>query len=93
METSSGGSFKCNLDGDAKGNSGPSSRDFRIKNGEGKLIYAEARRLEAGTNLVAEVVALRLRLEYRISNNYILLTLVKNSLTLKKILGGIWEVH
>ncbi|KAH0632756.1 hypothetical protein KY285_035433 [Solanum tuberosum] len=54
------GSFKCNFDGASKGNPGLSSRPFCIRNREENLIYAEIRRLFDGSNLVAEVVALRL---------------------------------
>ncbi|KAH0776320.1 hypothetical protein KY290_007731 [Solanum tuberosum] len=86
------GSFKCNSNGASKGNPGPSSGVFCIGNGEGNLIYAEVRRLFDGTNLVAEVVALRLGLEYCVQHNLLLVTLETDSLSLKNILDGIWEI-
>ncbi|WMV33391.1 hypothetical protein MTR67_026776, partial [Solanum verrucosum] len=46
--------FKCNYDGASKGNLGPSSGPFSIRNGERNLMYAEVRRLFDGANLVGE---------------------------------------
>ncbi|KAH0635770.1 hypothetical protein KY289_035685 [Solanum tuberosum] len=86
------GSFKCNFDGASKGNPGLSSRPFCIRNREENLIYAEIRRLFDGSNLVAEVVALRLGLEFCVQHNLLPVILEIESLSLKNILDGIWEI-
>ncbi|KAH0670783.1 hypothetical protein KY289_025276 [Solanum tuberosum] len=86
------GSFKCNSDGASKGNPSPSSGAFCIRNGEGNLFYAEVGRLFDGSNLVAEVVALRLGLEYCVQHNLLPVTLETDSLSLKNILDGSWEI-
>ncbi|XP_049352605.1 uncharacterized protein LOC125817063 [Solanum verrucosum] len=85
-------SFKCNFDGASKGNPDPSSGPFCIRNREGNLIYAEVRRLFDGINLVAEVVALRLGLEFCVQHNLLPVILEIDSLSLKNILDGIWEI-
>lgn len=85
-------SFKCNVDGASKGNPGPSSGPFCTRNREGNLIYAEDTRLFDGTNLVAEVVALRLGLEFCVQHNLLPVILEIDSLSLKNILDGIWEI-
>lgn len=65
------GSLKCNSDGAFKGNSRPSSGAFCMRNGEGNFVYSEVRRLFDGSNLVAEVVALRLGLEHCVEHNFL----------------------
>lgn len=57
------GTYKCNLDGASKENPGPSSGAFCVRDGEGNLVYAECRRMEDGSNLMAEMTTLRFGLE------------------------------
>ena len=86
------GSYKCNSDKSTKVNPGPSSNAFCIRDGVGDLIYAEASRIADGSILMAKVMALRIGLEYCISHNLLPVVLETDSLTLKKVLDGIWEV-
>lgn len=86
------GFYKCNSDGAFRGNPSPSSSVFCIRNEEGVFLYAESIRLEDGTNLVAETIALRLGLEYSLNQRFCPLILETDSMSLKKILDGEWEV-
>lgn len=86
------GSFKCNSNGAAKGNPGPRSSLFCIRNKEGDLIYAESRRIADSSNLIAEAVALKLGLEYCVEHNLIPLILKTESLALNQMVIGMWEV-
>ncbi|XP_060210718.1 uncharacterized protein LOC132637681 [Lycium barbarum] len=52
------GCFKCNTNGASKGNPGPSSAAFCIRDSSAEFIYAMARILTETTNLVAEAVAI-----------------------------------
>ncbi|KAH0732243.1 hypothetical protein KY289_003431 [Solanum tuberosum] len=57
-------SFKCNTDGASKSNHGSSFAAFGVRNDQGDLIHAERKVIEVANNLVAEIVALRLGLEF-----------------------------
>lgn len=56
------GKYKCK--NTSKENPCPSSSALCIKNGDGKFVYAEIRRLNNCTILVAEVIAIRIGLEH-----------------------------
>ncbi|XP_059295494.1 uncharacterized protein LOC132048826 [Lycium ferocissimum] len=76
----------------SKGNPGPSSAAFCIRNHEGDLIYAKAKRLTNITNLVVEAIAIEEGLEYCFDQQLLPVILETDSLTMKKVLDGIWEV-
>lgn len=84
--------FKCNSDGDFKGNQEIGAGAFCIRDITGKLMYAEVQRIYGVSSLRIEAVALRIDLEYCVEHNFLPVTLETNSLTLKKVLDGIWEV-
>ncbi|KAH0669638.1 hypothetical protein KY289_024131 [Solanum tuberosum] len=86
------GSFKCNTYGACKGNPGPSFGAYCVRDAAGRFIYAKAKRVGYGTNLVAELKAFRLGLEYCTSQNLLPLTMETDSLSVKKILDGLWEI-
>ncbi|XP_060183096.1 uncharacterized protein LOC132613054 [Lycium barbarum] len=46
--------FKCNTDGASRGNPGPSSYNFFVRNWEGDLVYAQCAKIGDTTNVVAE---------------------------------------
>ncbi|MCD7469569.1 hypothetical protein HAX54_008682, partial [Datura stramonium] len=75
-------------DGASRGNSGPSSIAFCIRDSEGYLKHAAARRIQDGSNFIAEVGAIRARLEYCLSNQLLPVVIEIDSLTMKKILNG-----
>ncbi|XP_060195246.1 uncharacterized protein LOC132624493 [Lycium barbarum] len=58
------GWYKCNTNGASRGNSGPSSTAFCVRNHEGDLICAKGRGLPDSTNIVAEAVAIKEGLEF-----------------------------
>ncbi|XP_075085049.1 uncharacterized protein LOC142168286 [Nicotiana tabacum] len=58
------GWYKCNTDGASKGNSGPSSLGFYVRDDEGDVVYARAVDLGVTTNMVAEAKAILQGLEY-----------------------------
>ncbi|KAH0669429.1 hypothetical protein KY289_023922 [Solanum tuberosum] len=57
------GSFKCNTDGACKGNPGPCSGAYCVRDAAERFIYAKTKRLGYYTNLIAELKASRLGLE------------------------------
>ncbi|XP_060210742.1 uncharacterized protein LOC132637707 [Lycium barbarum] len=86
------GSFKCNTDGASRGNPGPSSAAFYIRNHSGDLMYAGGRRLSDTTNLIVEAVAIKEGVKYCIDHLFLPLIVETDSLTMRMILDGIWEV-
>lgn len=86
------GTFNFNSGCASKGNPSLSSRTFCIRNKEGAFLYVEIGMLFNGINLVVEVVALRLGLEYYVKYNILPLILETAYLSLKKILDEICEV-
>ncbi|KAH0690096.1 hypothetical protein KY289_017454 [Solanum tuberosum] len=83
--------FKCNTDGSSKGNPGPSSSAFCIRDEQGNLMYAEGNMIGISNNLIAEVVAIRLRLEYCRIHNLLPLILENDSLAAMKMIEGAWH--
>lgn len=59
-----------------------SSGAFCIRDDRGDIVYAEARRLEDGSNLLAESVALRMGLEYCITHQLVPVVMETDSLML-----------
>ncbi|XP_059310971.1 uncharacterized protein LOC132062414 [Lycium ferocissimum] len=86
------GCFKCNTDGASKGNPGPSSAAFCVRDSSGEFIYAMARILTETTNLVAEVVAIEEGITYCVLHDLLPVIVETDSLTMQKVLDGIWEV-
>ncbi|XP_060210685.1 uncharacterized protein LOC132637641 [Lycium barbarum] len=86
------GWFKCNSYGAARGNPGPSIVAFCIRNSEGDLVHAVARRISDGSNLVAEAMALQEGFKYCVTNDLLPVILETDSMTLKMILTGHWEI-
>lgn len=83
--------YKCNSVGVVKGNLGPSSVVFFIRNHQGDLIFIEVRRIPDTTNLVAEIVALRLGLEHCVNHGLFPVILETNSLSVQKFLTRQWD--
>ncbi|XP_049360645.1 uncharacterized protein LOC125825343 [Solanum verrucosum] len=83
--------YKCNTDGAAKGNPDPSSGAFCVRNEAGNLMYTEGRGFGVNSNLVVEVLAFKMGLEYCINHHYLPLTMETDSLAIKNILDGGWE--
>jgi len=79
-------SYKCNSDG------GLESKAFCIRDGHGDLVYAEAWKIDDYSALEAEVKGFKRGLLYCLSHNLIPLIMETDSLIIKKILDGIWEV-
>ncbi|KAK4733442.1 hypothetical protein R3W88_007703 [Solanum pinnatisectum] len=50
--------FKCNTDRASKGNPGPSSSAFCVRDDQGNLVYVEGKRIGVSNNLKAEIVAM-----------------------------------
>ncbi|KAH0730062.1 hypothetical protein KY289_001250 [Solanum tuberosum] len=83
--------YKCNTDGAAKGNPGPSSGVSCVRNEAGNLMYAEGRRFGENSNIVAKFLAFKMGLEYCINHRYLPLTMETDSLAIKNILDGGWD--
>ncbi|XP_075087578.1 uncharacterized protein LOC142169594 [Nicotiana tabacum] len=63
------GWYKCNTDGASKGNPGPSSLGFCVRDDEGDVVYARAVDLGVTTNVVAEAKAILQGLEYCVEHD------------------------
>ncbi|XP_019262475.1 PREDICTED: uncharacterized protein LOC109240305 [Nicotiana attenuata] len=82
------GWYKCNIDGASRGNPGPSSLGFCVRNDEGDLIYAREVDLGETTNVAAEARAIVQGLEYFVEHNLHPLILETDSLVMKKVIEG-----
>ncbi|XP_075081943.1 uncharacterized protein LOC142166458 [Nicotiana tabacum] len=85
------GWYKCNIDGALKGNPGPSSLGFCVRDDEGNAVYARAVDLGVTTNVVAEVKAILQGLEYCVEHDLHPLILETDSLVMKKVIEGEWD--
>ncbi|XP_075102916.1 uncharacterized protein LOC142177604 [Nicotiana tabacum] len=85
------GWYKCNIDGASKGNPGPSSLGFCVKDDEGDVVYARAVDLGVTTNVVAEAKAILQGLEYCVEHDFHPLILETDSLVMKKAMEGEWD--
>ncbi|XP_060202517.1 uncharacterized protein LOC132630953 [Lycium barbarum] len=74
-----------------RGNPGPSSVAFCIRNEVGDFQYAAARRISDGSNLIAEARALHEGLKYCVTHSLLPMVLETDSMTMKMILTGQWE--
>ncbi|XP_075109238.1 uncharacterized protein LOC142181027 [Nicotiana tabacum] len=74
------GWYKCNTDGSSKGNPGPSSLGFCVRNDEGDVVYARAVGLGVTTNVVAEAKSILQGLEYYVEHDLHPLILETDSL-------------
>ncbi|XP_059292528.1 uncharacterized protein LOC132045986 [Lycium ferocissimum] len=84
--------FARTSDGASKGNPGPSAFVFCVRNHEGNLIHAVARRIDDTTCLVAEAKAMYDGIRYCVQKQLILLFLETDSLGLLKFVEGEWDV-
>lgn len=91
-EISSQSWFKCNSDGASKEKPCPSSTQFCIRNNVGSFIHARANRIPNTTNIYAETMTFGDGLNLCISNNLVSVVMETDSLTLKKVLEGEWEI-
>lgn len=58
----------------------------------GDILCAKGRRLPNGTNLRAEAVAIKYGLEYCVLHEFLPMEIETDSLTMKNVLAGIWNV-
>lgn len=84
--------YKCNSDGASKGNPGPSSGAYCIRDVEGNFVYAEVKRMEDNNNLKAEIKAITMGLEYCRTKEIFPVILETGSLAVKKMIYGEWDV-
>ncbi|XP_075097910.1 uncharacterized protein LOC142175230 [Nicotiana tabacum] len=86
-----GSFFKCNRDGASRGNPGPSSYSFCVRDCHGDLVYARANKIGETTNIVAEAKAIAEGLAYCVEKQLYPLIIETDSLTMKKIIEGEWD--
>lgn len=86
------GRWKCNTDGGSKGNPGPSSAAFKVRNSDGDLIVAKGLQVVDTTNLIVKVVAIRECLYYCSENNFSNVIIETNYMALVHILNGILKI-
>ncbi|KAH0655387.1 hypothetical protein KY285_030269 [Solanum tuberosum] len=87
------GTFKCNTDGSSRPVLGTSAMAFCVRNHQGCLLYAEAKSISLCTALEAETKAFNSDILYCLEHNLMPLVMDTDSLIIKKVLDGIWEIH
>ncbi len=84
-----------NTDGAARGNPGPASYGFVIRNEEGKVIYEEGKAIGVDTNNVAEYTAVLRAFEYLISldkRDFDEVRVLADSQLIVRQLSGIYKI-
>src|SRR5689334_15816973 len=84
-----------NTDGASRGNPGPASYGYAIKDQEGKIIYQEGKVLGVTTNNVAEYMAVLSALEYveaNLSNKLERIEIVTDSQLIASQLSGRYKI-
>lgn len=84
--------LKCNTDGASRGNPGPSSAAFCIRDHEGNLVVAKGFRLPDTTNLIVEARAIRKSLQYCKENGLEQIIIESDSLAMIQFLEGNWAI-
>lgn len=84
--------LKCNIDGASKWNPGPSSYGFYIRDHGGDLVYVQAGVLGQTTNIQVKATAILEALTFWENSLNQKKTLETDSLTLIKIIKGVWRV-
>lgn len=84
--------YKCNSDDSSQLNRRVSSIAFCIRNSLRELVYARANKHDGFTTLEAEVKGFKGGFVYCLNHNLLPLIMETDSLIIKKILDGIWEV-
>ncbi|XP_070018000.1 uncharacterized protein [Nicotiana sylvestris] len=85
------GWYKCNTDRSSKGNLGPSSLGFCVRNDEGDMLYVRAVYLGMTINGVIEAKAILQGLESCVEHDLHPLILETDSLVMKKVIEGEWD--
>ncbi|XP_070034275.1 uncharacterized protein [Nicotiana tomentosiformis] len=84
--------FKCNTDGDSRGNQRLSSYEFCVRDSTGDVIFVKAEQIGVSTSLVTEAKALMEGILYYFQNQLHPMIIKTNSLVLKTITEGQWAV-
>ncbi|XP_019234078.1 PREDICTED: uncharacterized protein LOC109214596 [Nicotiana attenuata] len=85
------GWFKCNTDGASRGNPGPRSYGFFVRDHEGNLVFAKAREIGEATNIVAEAKVVVEGLVLCVERKLHPLIMETDSLVMSKIIDDEWE--
>ncbi|XP_059315783.1 uncharacterized protein LOC132066495 [Lycium ferocissimum] len=75
-----------------KGNRGPSSAAFCIRNEEGDLVHAAAKTLSDGSNIVSEAEAIKMGVMYCVEKQLFPLIIETDSMTMKMIINAEWKI-
>lgn len=84
-------SYKCNTDGNSKSNPGSCVAAYCIRDWDGNMRYAAAKRIQDGSSIMAEGEKIRFGLEHCIQNQYMPFEIETDSLAMKKILDEEWD--
>ncbi|XP_060185616.1 uncharacterized protein LOC132615077 [Lycium barbarum] len=84
--------FKCNTNGASRGNPGPSSYGFCVRNWQGDLVYAQCAEIGDSTIVVAEAKAILQGLTYCVEHELHPLIMETDSLLLKKVVEEQWQI-
>uniref|UniRef100_M1D7E5 Reverse transcriptase n=1 Tax=Solanum tuberosum TaxID=4113 RepID=M1D7E5_SOLTU len=86
------GWWKCNTNGASRGNPGPSSAAFCVRNHEGYLLCAKGITIPDSYSLVAEVIAIRIGLQFCLENQIPNIIVESDSLAIVNIINGVWKI-
>ncbi|KAH0730051.1 hypothetical protein KY289_001239 [Solanum tuberosum] len=83
---------KCNTDGASRGNPGPSSATFCIRDYSGSLVVAKGFKIQDTSNLVAEARAIRKGLVFCKEHLLSHVIIETDSMAMVQILDGVWDI-
>ncbi|KAK4734481.1 hypothetical protein R3W88_008742 [Solanum pinnatisectum] len=83
--------FECNTDGASRGNPGPSSAAFCIRDSLGHLVVAKGIKIQDTTTLVAGARAIRECMEYCKVHRVFKVIIESDSIAMVQILEGTWK--
>lgn len=84
--------IKCNTNGACRGNPGPNTYGFFLRDSREDLIYAESQQIELNTNLEAETEALWRALQHCLNHNFAYIKLETDSMSVKNMIKEKWSV-
>ncbi|XP_075100663.1 uncharacterized protein LOC142176572 [Nicotiana tabacum] len=84
--------FKCNTDGASRENPGPISYGFCVRNYVGDVVFAKVEQIGNTTNMVAKARGIMEGPSYYIQMDFHPLIIETDSMVMKKIIEGEWEV-
>lgn len=84
--------YKCNTDGSSQSNKCLNSKVFCVGNSQGDLVFASANKIDFCSTLETEIKGCKGGLLCCLQHNWLPLIMETDSLIIKKILYGTWDI-